>query len=223
LAGKTAEDRPVDRPRLFDRQSRVRPVEPAERPVADARPTAPPLTRLPAPPRAAVSRSEPDKPGSLPRPAADDAQFSPRAIMARERPIDAETAAPRRERPRIAARAVAVSAPAVAVDVPPIETDLVESALLLIVARSADLQGVIDPESKVPVDTILDHTRETTERVMEIIARAQSDELRRINGDLSEVLDLILLMQLEKGHAPADDALTLILQLRRELETLRAA
>jgi hypothetical protein len=35
-------------------------------------------------------------------------------------------------------------------------------------------------------------------------------------------MDLILLMQLERGHAPADDALTLILQLRRELETLRA-
>ena len=40
--------------------------------------------------------------------------------------------------------------------------------------------------------------------------------------DLGEVMDLILLMQLERGHAPADDALTLILQLRRELETLRA-
>jgi hypothetical protein len=159
----------------------------------------------------------------LPRPAADDAQFSPRAIMARERPIDPEAAAPRRERPRIAARAVAASAPPVAVDVPPVEAALVDAALEVIVARSADLHDVIDPESKVPVDTILDHTRETTERVMEIIARAQSEELRRINGDLSEVLDLILLMQLEKGHAPADDALTLILQLRRELETLRAA
>jgi hypothetical protein len=35
-------------------------------------------------------------------------------------------------------------------------------------------------------------------------------------------MDTIMLMQLEKGHAPADDALTLLLQLKRELETLRA-
>jgi hypothetical protein len=70
---------------------------------------------------------------------------------------------------------------------------------------------------------VLEHARETTERVIQITAGGTSEDLKRINGDLGEVLDLILLMQLEKGHAPADDALTLILQLRRELETLRAA
>ncbi|MFP5479505.1 MAG: hypothetical protein ACLGIE_07430, partial [Alphaproteobacteria bacterium] len=70
---------------------------------------------------------------------------------------------------------------------------------------------------------VLEHGRETTERLITILSRANSPELLRIKGDLGEVQDLIMLMQLEKGHAPADDALTLILQLRRELETLRAA
>ena len=70
------------------------------------------------------------------------------------------------------------------------------------------------------MDLILDHARETGERVQALVARGQSDAMRRINSDVGEVMDLIMLMQLEKGHAPADDALTLILQLKRELETL---
>ncbi|MFZ1510038.1 MAG: hypothetical protein WAT35_00215, partial [Tabrizicola sp.] len=102
------------------------------------------------------------------------------------------------------------------------EQALVDEALDLILSRSAALEQEIDPDSKVPVDLILDHTRETGELIQAVVARGKSEPLRRINSDLGEVMDLILLMQLERGHAPADDALTLILQLRRELETLRA-
>ena len=92
----------------------------------------------------------------------------------------------------------------------------------LITERSVALGAEVDPEGKVPVDLILEHARETGEQVMTIVSRGQSDAMRRINEDLGGVLDTITLMQLEKGHAPADDALTLILQLKRELETLRA-
>ena len=99
---------------------------------------------------------------------------------------------------------------------------LVDEAIGLILSRSAALEREIDPESKIPVDMILEHARETGELVQSVVAKGQSEPLRRINSDLGEVMDLILLMQLERGHAPADDALTLILQLRRELETLRA-
>ena len=94
--------------------------------------------------------------------------------------------------------------------------------MAVILARSAELEREIDPGGKVPVDLILDHARETGEQLMAVISRGSSEAMRRINSDLGEVLDLIMLMQLEKGHAPADDALTLLLQLRRELETLRA-
>ncbi len=72
------------------------------------------------------------------------------------------------------------------------------------------------------MDQILEHSRETAEKVAEIIGRGASEHLRRIKADLGEVQDLIMLMQLEKGHAPADDAITLLLQLRRDLETLRS-
>jgi hypothetical protein len=223
LSAETAERRSVERPRLFDRQTRTKPAEPPERPRADVRTPAAPLSRLPAPPRMPAPVAAPADTAAAVRPPAGESQFSPRAIMARERPSSADATAPRRERTRIAARAVADAPPAAPVDTPAVETTLLQAAIDLIVTRSASLSEEIDPEAKVPVDTILDHAKDTTEQVMEIVARGHSEELRRINHDLSEVLDLILLMQLEKGHAPADDALTLILQLRREMETLRAA
>ena len=41
--------------------------------------------------------------------------------------------------------------------------------------------------------------------------------------DLSEATDMMVLMQVEDGHAPAADAVTLLLQLRRDLEMQLAA
>jgi hypothetical protein len=81
----------------------------------------------------------------------------------------------------------------------------------------------VDPEDRIPVDLILDHSRETVEEVMALLGPARSTGLRRVLADLGEIQDIIMLMQLEKGHAPADDALTLLLQIRRDLETLHAA
>ena len=217
--------KPVERPRLFDREPRVRPADPPQPrpgPTPRATPTVQaPVSRSPAPPRMQAPTAEVPEP----RPPVDDSQFSPRAIMMRERRADAEAlAVPRRERPRIAARAIA--APAAPVGASPVlATDLalLDEAVGLIISRSTELAQEIDPEAKVPVDMILDHARETTDQIIAIVSRGRSEPLRRINSDLGEVLDVIMLMQLEKGHAPADDALTLLLQLRRELETLRAA
>jgi hypothetical protein len=132
----------------------------------------------------------------------------------------------RRERTRIAARPV-LSAPVAAVEppvsIPAAEKDLLDSAIRQIEARSAELAALIDPDEKIPVDMILDHSRETIEQVIAVLGPARSDGLRRIVGDLGEIQDIVMLMQLEKGHAPADDALTLLLQIRRDLETLYAA
>ena len=153
---------------------------------------------------------------------------APRAAVLRERRPDPPPTE-RRERPRFAARlaaaapAVEVAPPVAPLPVSPVEKSLVDQAIALIIARSAELEQLIDPTEKLPVDLILDHGRETTDQVIDVLSRGTSAELRRINADLSEVQDLIMLMQLEKGHAPADDAMTLILQLRRDLETLRAA
>ena len=143
--------------------------------------------------------------------------------MRREPRTAPDAPAPRRERARIAPRAVPVASGQVAAaPVSGTEQSLVDEAVGLIVVRSTGLGGVVDPEGKVPVDLILEHARETTEQLQGLVSRGRSEDLRRISGDVGEVMDLIMLMQLEKGHAPADDALTLLLQLKRELETLRA-
>jgi hypothetical protein len=102
------------------------------------------------------------------------------------------------------------------------EVGLLDLAIGLIGTRSAELFALIDVNEKLPADLILEHGCETTERVIEVISKGNSAEMRRIKGSLSELQDVIMLMQLEKGHAPADDTLTMLLQLRRELETLRS-
>lgn len=207
---------PVERPRLFGRDPR--PAEPTPPPREELRPRSVPVQRLPASARAATPA-----PAAPTAPALDQAQFSPRAIMMRDRPAEMEQSAPRRERPRIAARAVpAAGAPAAPAPEIGVDGGLAAEAIALIKARAAELEREIDFEGKVPVDLVLDHTRETGEQVMALVSRGRSEAMRRINSDMGEVLDLVMLMQLEKGHAPADDALTMLLQLRRELETLSA-
>jgi len=212
-AVETEAEAPVAEPAVSRPDRSARPVDRARIPVE------PPPRTDPIPRAAPVTRSKSYEPVAA-RPAADE--FSPRSIMMRDRRVEPETPAPRRERARITARAQpAAAAPVPAAPVSGSEQALVDEAISLILSRSAALEREIDPDSKVPVDLVLDHTRETGELIQSVVARAQSEPLRRINSDLGEVMDLILLMQLERGHAPADDALTLILQLRRELETLR--
>jgi len=131
--------------------------------------------------------------------------------------------AERRERRTRIAPIAAPASPAAAppaATVPAAEREIVETAIGQILSRSAELAGMIDPEDSLPVDLILDHSRETVEQVIALLGPARSTGLRRVLGDLGEIQDIIMLMQLEKGHAPADDALTLLLQIRRDLETL---
>lgn len=130
----------------------------------------------------------------------------------------------RRERPRIAPRAVEEVRPPSPQKVGIVAEDraLVAQTVELIQMRSVDLSDQIDPDDKAPVDMIIDHTRETVDQILGLLSRSGSAEIRRISTNIGEIQDLITLMQLEKGRAPADDALTLLLQLRRELETLHS-
>jgi hypothetical protein len=182
----------------------VRPGEPVTRVRAPApRPAEAPRPRTPPPEEFATSRP------AMPR-------------MATTEPPPARTE--RRERPRIAARvATAAPAPTAATAISGADQEVLDSAIRLIMQRATELSASVDPDEKVPVDLILEHCRETTEKVIEALSGSRSDGVQRIRGDLGEIQDLIMLMQLEKGHAPADDAITLLLQIRRDLETLRAA
>lgn len=167
----------------------------------------------PAPPR-------PSDAGAMPNP---QDLVAPRVSVIRERRIEA-VPTDRRERPRIApvVQPTVPAAGSATIILPAAEKLLLEQATKLIVARSAELSDQIDPYEKLPVDLVLDHCRETVDQIMTILNRGGTSHLRRIGSDLGEVQDLIMLMQLEKGHAPADDALTLLLQLRREMETLHS-
>ncbi|OZA11151.1 MAG: hypothetical protein B7Y02_09225, partial [Rhodobacterales bacterium 17-64-5] len=193
----------------------------ARKPAAEARPAAPPPRAVPGEPVTRVRGPAPSA-RPAPEPLAPEELASPRVASIRDRRSDA--AGERRERPRISARVAAAPAPEAApLAVAATDVAILDQAIDLIIARSGELVQRIDPAGKLPVDTILDHGRKTIETVSDLLQRGTSPGLRRISTGLGDVLDLILLMQLEKGHAPADDTLTLILQIRRDLETLRAA
>jgi len=191
----------------------------ARKPAAE--PPKPPARTAPAEPVTRVRGPAPSA-RPAPQPLAPEVLASPRVASIRDRRSDA--AGEKRERPRISAR-VAPTPEAEAALLPVVGGDraILDQAIELIMARSGDLAQRIDPAGKLPVDTILDHGRKTIETVTDLLLRGTSPDLRRISTGLGDVLDLIMLMQLEKGHAPADDTLTLILQIRRDLETLRAA
>jgi hypothetical protein len=212
------------------RQPTIQPAEATPEPAAVAEPVPEPSAEPPpAPlPRVAIDRGDRGRSAErAPRAPAPPITNVPMGAAApRAEPL--QQGAPRterRERTRVAARAVAapVAAAPTPQAVPATELSLVDEAISLITRRAAALASEIDPAGKVPVDLVLDHGRETTEQLITLLSRSTAAGLRRINADLGEVLDLIMLMQLEKGHAPADDALTVLLQLRRELETLRAS
>ena len=206
-------DLPAERVSVFGAR---KPVAEPPAPVSRTPRPAEPVTRVRGP--ASSVRPAPEPVSIAPHDLA-----SPRVSSLRERQTTA-TGTERRERPRISARVaptpVAEAAPAPVLHE---ETGLLDEAISLIIARSGELLQQIDPAEKPAVETILDHGRKTIEAVTDLLLRGNSPGLRRISTGLGDVLDLIRLMQLEKGHAPADDTLTLILQIRRDLETLRAA
>lgn len=188
---------------------------------ADSKPAPPARTASPMEPVTRVRGPAPSVRAAAAAPMiAPEDLASPRISSLRDR--QGEAPGPeRRERPRISARVA--EAPAVRAAVAGSDLTLLDEAIALIIARSADLAARIDPAEKLAVDLIIDHGRRTIEAVSDILLRGTSPGLRRISTGLGDVLDLIMLMQLEKGYAPADDTLTLILQIRRDLETLRAA
>jgi hypothetical protein len=148
-------------------------------------------------PRVAVLRDR--RPEPQPAPAVSDDTDGLRRHLARSLPVAALAPVPAEDRA------------------------LLDQAIALVASGAAALAAEIDPADRFPVDLVLSRAREMTEQVLDILGAGTSAEVQRINAAYGEVLDLIMLMQLERGPAPADDTLTMILQLRRDLETLRAS
>ncbi len=127
-----------------------------------------------------------------------------------------------RLRPRVMARP-ASPAPAIREVISPADREVVEAAVAAIRDSADRLAEVLDAADAVPVDAVLDLSEEAADAVAAILARSTARQIRRIATDLGEIQDVVLLMKLEKGPAPADDAITMLLQIRRDLETLMAA
>lgn len=94
--------------------------------------------------------------------------------------------------------------------------------------RSANLDQAIagaDLGSDETVADILDHCVQTANDVAEILAEdlAEDGPFAAVQEDAQEAAGVLLLMQLERGHGPAADAVTLLLQLRRTLAVSLAA
>jgi len=162
--------------------------------------------------------------GDMPRSAPVPPVASP--VQQRPRPL---LLVPKTEPPAQVLRLSAVARPSRAVVSPVREVismadrEIVDAAVRTLGERAAEVAKGVSEAAKLPVDMVVEHGRITAELLAEALSRSNAHQIRRIASDLHEVQDLLMLMQLEKGIGPADDTLTLLLQIRRDLETILAA
>ncbi len=197
-------------------------TRPLLRRVLSAPPSfSPPAHEPPTVPRSALERT------ALPRLETVEAATGPRHLprQPRQTPLilvpkgDSEAMRPRT---RVTARPLPPAA-TMREMISPADRAIVEAAVAVIADNAARMVDRVAGEKAVPVEDILDLSHATTDDVAAILAKAAARPIRRIATDLGEIQDLVLLMKLEKGPAPADDAITMLLQIRRDLETLMAA
>lgn len=72
---------------------------------------------------------------------------------------------------------------------------------------------------------VIDQCVDTVEHLVDLFSQGENDDADTDDfiDELSEAAEMMVLMQLEDGDAPAADAATLLLQLRRDMETRLAA
>lgn len=89
-------------------------------------------------------------------------------------------------------------------------------------AGLADTAGSLGPGNARP---LIDQCVDTVEHLVDLFSQDESGnpEADAFMDDLAEAAEMMVLMQLEDGDAPAADAVTLLLQLRRDMETRLAA
>lgn len=199
-------------------------MRPPPRRVLSAPPDfSPPVYQPPSTPRPTLERpvAAATPPTSSPAPT----ELRPGSRPPRQTPlllVPKGDADPIRPRTRVTARPVVTTMPLREM-LSPADMALVEAALARITAVADEMAASVAAATSVPVEDILDQSHAVTDDIAGILAKASARQVRRIAADLGEIQDLVLLMKLEKGPAPADDAVTMLLQIRRELETLRAA
>lgn len=132
---------------------------------------------------------------------------------------EAESARPK-TRPVTSQLAVALAAPAPV----PAPSQVPRRALSFLRTRAEALQFLLDAEGEPPERQVLGFCLETVEELAEKVADREDDPIGdEVEEMVMEASDVIMLLQGEEGIGPATDAVTLLLQLRRDLETRCAA
>jgi hypothetical protein len=107
----------------------------------------------------------------------------------------------------------------------PMRADVPRQALDYLRLRAHDLSDALPKFGPAPGTGVLGHCLETMEQLIERVSAPE--EMDVDSADVEELVletaDVIMLLQSETGEAPAADAVTLLLQLRRELEARLAA
>ena len=124
--------------------------------------------------------------------------------------------------------------PVVTADLPPgtldnevelFNPELFQSAARFIQKRGASIsENVADNADEPPTD-VVEKCIEALEELVDMFSNDDSGcpMSEQFLDELHEASDLMVLMQVESGDAPAADAVTLLLQLRRDIETALAA
>jgi hypothetical protein len=106
------------------------------------------------------------------------------------------------------------------------ETMLVPAqAVAYLRKRAVELDRLIDSLAELPEKRVLGFCLETVEELVEKVSALDAPDpaTAEIEEMVLEAADVIMLLQSEDGIEPATDAITLLLQLRRDLEARLAA
>jgi hypothetical protein len=103
--------------------------------------------------------------------------------------------------------------------------DVPRQALDYLRLRAHDLSDALPKFGPAPGTGVLGHCLETMEQLIERVSAPEDMDVDSADVEelVLETADVIMLLQSETGEAPAADAVTLLLQLRRELEARLAA
>jgi len=104
-------------------------------------------------------------------------------------------------------------------------SELSQSALTYLQGQAQKIADMTPPDDSDDATDVLELCSETANHVADIFIEqisAQGDVLN-LQGDLMEAADVILLLQMEEGVGPAADAVTVLLQVQRDLQGNLAA
>lgn len=107
----------------------------------------------------------------------------------------------------------------------PIDPELFANAGQLLRRRGDTLAGLLEKAAPGDTEDMLEQCVETVEHLIDMFASDDSgcDAVDAFIDDLTEASEMMVLMQVEAGDGPAADAVTLLLQLRREIDMRLAA